>query len=137
MLRYLIGLSLLFAISVNAQNENPLCENFYFKDSDKSYVICEYDLGKEKTKVLISKECILKKCEAYKAYEKALTIRNVREPGDMDHNWGTINCMDLNGSLIWLSNNRQISGEVRFCKFNDFSFISDLFLDTSRINWRK
>lgn len=135
MFRCLIGLSLLFAISANAQNENASCENYYLKDSDKPYVICRYDFGKEKTKVLISKECILKKCDAYKAYERALTIRNESVPGDMDNNWGILNCMSLNGVLIWLTNNRQRSGEVRFCKFNDFSFIPDIFLDTSRSLW--
>ncbi|MCM2351968.1 MAG: hypothetical protein NDI69_18300 [Bacteriovoracaceae bacterium] len=135
MSHYWLAVSILLAGSVSAQKENAACENFYFKNSDKPYVLCNYDFGKEKTKVFISKECILKKCEAYRAYEKAFTISNVREHGDTDHNWGTLNCMNLNGALVWLTSNGQRSGEVRFCKFEDFSFVSDYFLDTSRTLW--
>lgn len=132
MFRCLVGLSLLFAISVNAQNENAVCRNYYLIDSAQPYVICRYDFGKEKIKVLISKECILRKCEAYKAYEQALTIVNESAPGDMDQNWGTINCRNLKGVSTYLSSNRQRSGEMHFCKFSDFSFILTGFLDTSR-----
>lgn len=136
MFRYFVGACLLFAGSLNvfSQNENPECENYYIKDSDKPHVLCDYDFGREKIKVLISKECISKKCEAYKAYERALTIVIDPDSDNMDQNWGTINCRNLNGISTYLSPNRQRSGEMHFCKFNDSSFILTGFLDTSRIN---
>lgn len=132
MFHFLLVVSLLLVGSANAQNENANCENYYLKDSDKPYVLCDYDFGKEKTKVFISRECILKTCEAYKAYEQALTIVNESRPGDMDQNWGTINCRNLKGVSTYLSYNQQRSGEMHFCQFSDFSFILTVFLNTSR-----
>lgn len=114
-------LSLLVLFSIKTALAAKTCESYYaFTIEGKKKELCLHDAEK----VLVSKDCETKKCEALKSFHqkkfKAVSMTTKELLGGK--NPSTLLCKKINGKLILGIS--ELKHEEYFCVFPDKSYIS-------------